>query len=60
MLPAYIAHDIMERERRRNRERSKELFINPPPDDSSLESPRTDEGSESEKRGVVVIDFSIS
>ncbi len=59
MLPAYIAHDIMERERRRNRERSKELFINPPPCDSNLESPQTDEDSESEKRGVVVIDFTV-
>ena len=60
MLPAYIVHDILERERRRNRERLRELFINPPPGDSSLESPQTDEDSESEKRGVIVIDFSIS
>ncbi len=59
MLPAYIAHDIMERERRWNRERSKELLINPPSSDSNIESPQTDEGSESEKRGVTVIDFTI-
>ena len=60
MLPAYIVHDILERERQGNRERSRELFINPPPGDSSLESPQTDKDSESEKRGVIVIDFSIS
>ena len=59
MLPAYIAHDIMERERQRNRERSKELLINPPPDDSNLESPTNDEASEPVKRGVVVIDFTV-
>ena len=59
MLPAYIVHDILERERRWNKERSKELFINPPPGDSSLESPQTDEDGESEKRGVIVIDFTI-
>ena len=59
MLPAYIAHDIMERERQRNRELSKELLINPPPGDSSLESPQPDEGSGSEKRGIVVIDFTV-
>ena len=59
MLPAYIVHDILERERRWNKERSKELLINPPSDDSSLESPQTDEGGESEKRGIVVIDFTV-
>lgn len=59
MLPAYIVHDILERERRWNKERSKELLIDPPPIDSNIESPQTGEGSESEERGVVVIDFTI-
>jgi hypothetical protein len=59
MLPAYIIHDILERERRWNKERSKELLIDPPPIDSNIESPQADEGGESEERGVVVIDFTV-
>lgn len=55
LLPAYIIHDILERERQRRPEQPDRLVDFP-----DIEPPRPkDEGEATTERGVAIVDFTI-
>jgi len=59
MLPAYIIHDILERERAIRGEHREELVIEiPQPGEVSPDKP-DDRLREPNERGIVVLDFTI-
>jgi hypothetical protein len=55
MLPAYIIHDLLERERKRRSELAEDVIDSP-----DVEPPRPkDEGEATPERGVAIVDFTI-
>ena len=58
MLPAHIIHEILERERERERPGASEIFIELPVDDNRSDIPSREDRKD-EDRGVAVIDFVI-